>query len=991
MADKHPRDLPNIPELDKDYQLVRELGRGGTAVVYLARDRELGRDVAIKLIRPAHVRDEDAIARLLREARTIGKLQHPNIVMLLGTRRLGEHGLALILQYMPGQTLKDQIQAKGPFAFEDVERILRDLGGALQYAHAQRIVHRDIKPENIYLDDALSLARLADFGIARAWDSDSGLTLPGTAIGTPAYMSPEQVDGKELDGRSDIYSLGLVGYEMLTGRQPWAGEGLYNVIYKQKHEALPSISGSRPNTPKNLLDAIGKAIEKAPSDRWKDAGDFLKALAEGSTLPPVSGEPVGVVEPEAGWETSLDAIESGVATSTEPSGPGEHRLGRRALMGAGVAVIALLGVALLSISIGGRSGFVLDSLGSMATGAWAILTGEVESVDPLSGEGTLGGGSDVEPMPDSEGLIRVGSEGTSDGVGPPRDGIGAAAGRAAMLEVLGGDRQLGVPGAPLPLPLQVRVTDQEGAGLGGVSIVFEVMSGGGSSTPDRVVSAPDGTASARWTLGSEGEDGQMLIAWAEGLEDEGAVFLSFVEGSVAVAPIPAAAEVVSGGSQQGTAGEELPEPLSVRVLGEEGAPLEGVLVRFRVEIGEGQVSPATAMTDGTGEATATWLLGPSAGEQAVVADVEGAPGVSIQFQAEAEAAGLSAAAAVVTGGTHSCSLRGDGSLLCWGGNADGQLGDGSPAGTLVPGGPMESASFARVASGLGHVCALTLQGEGYCWGSNTQGQLGTGSRTSARQPTPVSGSTTFSALTAGVSHTCGLDAAGAAYCWGSNADGQLGTGSPQQNVPSRAGGTGLFSQISAGWRHTCALDRQGQAYCWGANDSGQLGSEAGGGGPTPRQVTGGIRFRALAAGNAHTCGLAIDERILCWGANDAGQLGDGTNQGRSEPQPVATTARFAAVAAGGVHACGLTVDGGVMCWGTNVYGQVGDGTTQARSSPVPVGGFERFRQIGAFGSHTCGRTLSGAIRCWGYNVEGQIGDGTRENRLVPTPVMNAGP
>ena len=278
MADERPGGLPNIPELDKDYQIIRELGRGGTAVVYLARDRELGRDVAIKLIRPAYVRDEDAIARLLREARTIGKLQHPSIVMLLGTRCLGENGLALILQYMPGQTLKDHIQAKGPLAHEDVDRILRDLGNALQYAHAQRIVHRDIKPENIYLDDALSLARLADFGIARAWDSDSGLTLPGTAIGTPAYMSPEQVDGKELDGRSDLYSLGLVGYEMLTGRQPWAGEGLYNVIYKQRHEELRSITGLRPDAPENLLRAIEKAIRKAPDDRWKHAGEFLEAL-----------------------------------------------------------------------------------------------------------------------------------------------------------------------------------------------------------------------------------------------------------------------------------------------------------------------------------------------------------------------------------------------------------------------------------------------------------------------------------------------------------------------------------------------------------------------------------------------------------------------------------------------------------------------------------------------------------------------------------------
>jgi serine/threonine-protein kinase len=272
-------ELPVIAELQGDYELIRELGRGGTAVVYLAREKELGRLVAIKLMHQSHVQDEEAIARLVREAKTISRLQHPNIVMLYGTRRLVDRGYALILQYVPGKTVKQRLRESGPFPLPLVERIINDLGAALQYAHQHRIVHRDIKPENIFIDEDTGAARLADFGIARFWDSDSGLTLPGTAMGTPNYMSPEQVDGRrDLDGRSDIYSIGLVAWEMATGQQPWAGETLYNVVYKQKHEQLPSLEQLRPDMPHYFRNAIEGALKKIVAERWRDAGELLAAM-----------------------------------------------------------------------------------------------------------------------------------------------------------------------------------------------------------------------------------------------------------------------------------------------------------------------------------------------------------------------------------------------------------------------------------------------------------------------------------------------------------------------------------------------------------------------------------------------------------------------------------------------------------------------------------------------------------------------------------------
>ena len=222
----------DLDELADDYALLGELGRGGSAVVYLARDRTLDREVAIKVVHPRPTSpDDDPVARLAREARTVAQLQHPHIVTVYAVRRLRSGGLALVLQYVPGTTLKTVIQRDGPLAPERCERILRDVAQALAYAHARGVIHRDVKPENIFLDGATGQALLADFGIARSDEHDS-MTLTGMAIGTPFYMSPEQVEGAPLDGRSDLYSLGLVAWEMLTGRRPWDGESLYLVIWR---------------------------------------------------------------------------------------------------------------------------------------------------------------------------------------------------------------------------------------------------------------------------------------------------------------------------------------------------------------------------------------------------------------------------------------------------------------------------------------------------------------------------------------------------------------------------------------------------------------------------------------------------------------------------------------------------------------------------------------------------------------------------------------
>ena len=272
-------DFPSdLRALEREYELIRELGQGGMAAVYLARRRSTGRLVAIKAVRARYMDDADALQRFTREAATVAGLDHPNIVRTESIEQIDDRAVAIIMQHVPGGTLREWLREHGSLGAEHAESILRDVASALGYAHRHGIVHRDVKPENVFLDADHGRALLSDFGIARRIDGDVGITLLGAALGTPQYMSPEQIDGQLVDGRSDIYSLGVLGWELLTGRRPWAGESLYGVIYKQKHEDLPRITALRPRVPANLLFAIERALVKDKKLRWQNTDEFLDQL-----------------------------------------------------------------------------------------------------------------------------------------------------------------------------------------------------------------------------------------------------------------------------------------------------------------------------------------------------------------------------------------------------------------------------------------------------------------------------------------------------------------------------------------------------------------------------------------------------------------------------------------------------------------------------------------------------------------------------------------
>ena len=260
------------------YTIDRELGRGGMATVYLARDLKHDRSVALKVLHP-ELAATLGPARFLQEIQVIARLQHPHILPLIDS---GEaNGLVYYLMpYVEGESLRDRLRREKQLSLEDALRIAREVALALDYAHRRGVVHRDIKPENILLSDNQAL--VADFGVARAVEAAGGerLTETGLAIGTPSYMSPEQAAGeRDLDGRSDIYSLGCVLYEMLVGDAPFSGPSARAITARHSFDPMPSVRAVRPTVSEALEQVIRRSMAKVPADRFAAAAEFAEALS----------------------------------------------------------------------------------------------------------------------------------------------------------------------------------------------------------------------------------------------------------------------------------------------------------------------------------------------------------------------------------------------------------------------------------------------------------------------------------------------------------------------------------------------------------------------------------------------------------------------------------------------------------------------------------------------------------------------------------------
>jgi serine/threonine-protein kinase len=268
--------------LGTQYRIERELGRGGMGMVFLARDTTLDRPVAVKVMHPDLSVHGAITQRFLAEARMIARLRHPNIVSV---HTAGEATgiFYYVMDHVPGESLRERLNATGRMDVAEAVRIIGDIADALGAAGHAGLVHRDVKPENILLDSATGRALLADFGIARvaAAEVEAQLTGQGVAVGTPTYMSPEQAAGEGVDARSDLYGLGVVAYEMLTGQPPFRGPNGAAVISMQLSEQPVSLERIRPDLPPQVSQTVMRALEKSPENRWQTGSDFHSALIGG--------------------------------------------------------------------------------------------------------------------------------------------------------------------------------------------------------------------------------------------------------------------------------------------------------------------------------------------------------------------------------------------------------------------------------------------------------------------------------------------------------------------------------------------------------------------------------------------------------------------------------------------------------------------------------------------------------------------------------------
>lgn len=310
------------------YQIESLVGRGGMAAVYRAHDTALNRSVAIKVLEPALAIDPNAVERFKREAVTAANLEHPSIVRVYDVEQAGNmHYIAM--RYVQGTTLRDILRDNGALPLDVALRIIEPIASALHYAHSHGVIHRDVKPGNILVEPDGTVL-LTDFGIARAADNaQSSLTAAGHVMGTADYLAPEQISGRPAEPRSDVYSLGVVLFEMLTGKTPFAGDITATVLYRQVHEKPPPLRQLNSRLPSDLQPIMDRVLAKNPSVRYADPRDLARDLAavaqwlpSGAALPGTATFNKRPATPNTNGSTPRASVPN---TTYSPNGNGARR------------------------------------------------------------------------------------------------------------------------------------------------------------------------------------------------------------------------------------------------------------------------------------------------------------------------------------------------------------------------------------------------------------------------------------------------------------------------------------------------------------------------------------------------------------------------------------------------------------------------------------------------------------------------------------------
>lgn len=344
---------------------------------------------------------------------------------------------------------------------------------------------------------------------------------------------------------------------------------------------------------------------------------------------------------------------------------------------------------------------------------------------------------------------------------------------------------------------------------------------------------------------------------------------------------------------------------------------------------------------------------------------------------------------IATGYAQSCALRTSGAVACWGGNGNGQLGNGTKGPSAVPVAVSGITDAAGLAAGNNQTCALRVAGSVVCWGSNAKGELGNPAAGDQTTPVAVSGITDAVAIAAGATHGCAVLVTKRVKCWGSNDQAELGDGSKTPSTtPVAVSGITNAVGIGAGTFHTCAVLATGGVSCWGSNGSGELGNGSNAPTNVPVAVSGITNATAVDAGANHSCALLATGGVSCWGMDFYGQLGNNGSKGDSNvPVAVSGITNAVAIGSGGAHTCAALATGELKCWGWNNYGQIGDGgMPNDRLTPVSVTGIANAAGVTGGLEHTCSRLTTGGVKCWGFGDDGELGDGIKSTRATPVTV-----
>lgn len=579
-----------------DYEILAELGAGGMATVFLAHDIHLDRKVAIKVMNPQLVVGDEMVERFKLEARTAAGLSHPNIIPIYAVKQQDEL-LYFVMKFVEGRPLDSIIKEEAPLPVPMVRQIVGKVAEALGYAHRKGVVHRDIKPANIMIDTE-GLPIVTDFGIAKVADKH-GLTMTGATIGTPTYMSPEQCNAQPITGASDQYSLGVMAYEMFTGRPLFDGESVMTIMFKHVHEEPPTLAELTPECPPELAQAIQRMLRKEPAERFPAMEDVVKAMraaaldfddptrtklieyalaGENRTVLQRVSTPRSPLPSAAGGRGPRAATGPRTGTTMRPSqDPTE-------VMATGAAAAPrrrrglVLGVAaVLVVGLGGGLAVLRPwergaSDPPVASGEEPAATaGDVAGAAPAPATGTEGTGPPTEP---------VGEPAQAEEPPAPR----GAAEQVARVEIVTAPRTLGV-GETARLALGVE--DSNGRPVAGRPVQWR------SSDAGVLQVESDGTIRA------VGAGTATVGAAVDGRRDEVTITVT-PEAVAAVRVTPPTATIEAGDTQS----------LAVSVTGERGGPLDRPVTWRSSDLAVARVSGEGVVTGGApGEAIVTASAG----------------------------------------------------------------------------------------------------------------------------------------------------------------------------------------------------------------------------------------------------------------------------------------------------------------------------------------------------------------------------------------------